>query len=133
MKKIIFFFWILCSVLIVSGCVAAIKPTREERELAVKELICESKEQCALYWQRAQIWIARNSAWKIQTATDYVINTYTPTNRSSGWGFQVTREPIEDGKELIYLTPLCGSVFAGCSPDRTIVIASFKGYVLAGR
>lgn len=88
----------------------------EMSDEAKAPLYCVGKEQCDLYWKRAQLWVAQNSRWKIQTATDVVITTFTPTGQSADYGYQVTREPLDgDGREQIKIQPMCANLF-GCGP-----------------
>ena len=57
-------------------------------------------EKVSIYWGRAQTWIHRNAHMKIQTATDYVIETYTPL-KSGQWGYSVTRTDQEDETSIL--------------------------------
>lgn len=120
------------------GCVQNQSPrvvvSAEDKAEVRTPLICEGKDQCDLFWQRAQLWLAKNSAWKIQSATEFVINTYYPSRRDVTWGFQVTREPAEvEGQQRIVLQPICRLPAAECVPDRIQVLASFKRYVRTGQ
>lgn len=81
-----------------------------------------------MYWRRAQAWIATNSRWKIQVATDTVISTYTPTASSIDLGFQATRVPLSGGRELIEVRAACDNMF-GCRPHQHAAIADMKTYV----
>lgn len=60
-----------------SGC-AVSQLTPAQLQEANDPLICSGKEECDLFWQRAQIYIANHSFWKIQIANDVVIQTYGP-------------------------------------------------------
>lgn len=121
---------ILVALLALTGCAA--QQARTMSPEALEPLYCEGAEQCALYWKRSQLWIARNSRWKIQSATDVVITTYTPTGSSAEFGFQVTREPTEsNARERIVITPMCANIF-GCG-DLNGTIVSFKRYVRVGQ
>lgn len=103
----------ICCAAVLVGCAS---PTEGMSEEALAPLYCTGKEQCDLYWKRAQLWVAQNSRWKIQSATDVVITTYTPTGQSADYGYQVTREPLEgDGREQIKIQPMCANMF-GCGP-----------------
>lgn len=112
--------------LAMSGC-AGMQPSNLSAE-ATEPLICENADQCSLYWKRAQLWVAKNSRWKIQSATDVVITTYTPVRSSAEFGFQITREPLDVGpKERIAMQPICVNMF-GCG-DLNATVVSFKRYV----
>lgn len=49
-----------------------------------------SKDQGADVWGRAQSFISEHSSVKLQTTTDYVIETYNP---QYGYGYKVTKAP----------------------------------------
>lgn len=55
-------------------------------------------------WGRAQAWIAQNSGVKIQTATDYLIETYGTQLAGiteTVFAYQVTRAPLGGGRSQI--------------------------------
>jgi hypothetical protein len=88
----------------VIGCATPISP--ETEAAAQKPLTCTTESQCSLYWQRAQFWLARNSTTKLQTATDTVLQTYTPHN-STELVYEITRERHADGTSRIWVGSLC--------------------------
>jgi hypothetical protein len=88
-------------------------------------LICEGREQCDRWWRTAQVWVVRNAGYKVQIATDAIIETYNPTRHGNGWAFQVTRSPEADGRELIEAKAICGTP-AACTPAYESVVADFK-------
>lgn len=51
-----------------------------------------------LKWALAQSFIAKYSPMKIQTVTDYLIETYNPYDTS--FGYKVVRTPLEEGDEF---------------------------------
>jgi hypothetical protein len=53
-------------------------------------------EQAEFAWGRAQSFIARFGDLKIQTATGYVIQTFTSTPQNMGYGYLISRTPIGD-------------------------------------
>jgi hypothetical protein len=60
-------------------------------------LTCIGKEQCDLYWQRAQAWIANTSTYRISLATDALIETYGPYPGKRELAYRITRIPQGDG------------------------------------
>lgn len=117
-------------VAVLAGCASgpgsSVSP---EVEAAAREpLYCHGPEQCSVYWRRAQLWVASNSAWKIQTVTDALIVTYTPQRSSVERGYQITREPQDGGREQISIGSACANMF-GCSTDTFQQAAKFKQYV----
>lgn len=58
-------------------------------------------------WGRANFYVSKHSDWKIQTANDYMIDTYNPSG--SGYGFTITKEPKENG---FFYTVRCKSGYS---------------------
>lgn len=98
---------------------------------AAAPLTCSGRAQCDMYWQRAQAWIAGNSEWKIQTATDTVIQTFGPMQSRVAPAFSVIRQPNPDGSARISIAAACGT--RECSPRRTESVIAFKRYVGGGQ
>jgi hypothetical protein len=63
---------------------------------------------CKERWERAQIWVAKHSMFKIQTATDVLIQTFG-TQNDVRYTFSVTKEPLGGGKYRIVAEVVCGS------------------------
>ncbi|EPZ6777013.1 hypothetical protein ACXPFP_005012, partial [Escherichia coli] len=87
---------------------------------------------CDFYWKRAQFWLANNSSWKIQTATDTLISTYNPSPNSPFLAYQVSKMPNEDGSSRIFIKPFCDNMF-GCQPNPYQAVVSFKNFVKTGQ
>lgn len=116
----------LC-VLTVAGC--ATKPVAPELAAAAAQpLYCYGVEQCALYWKRAQLWVVNNSGWKIQLATDTLIETYNPIRSSTARGYRITKEPQGNGREQIRIATACANMF-GCGEPEEVAVVKFKSYV----
>jgi hypothetical protein len=120
---------LLCSVVtILSSCTqmpaTELATTPESKE----PVLCTSKTQCDLYWQRAQAWVANNSGYRIQTATDIVIETYGPVSTQTGLAFRITKVPDDKDGARIYVLPGCANVF-GCTPTPTDAAIAFKRFV----
>jgi hypothetical protein len=91
-------------------------------------VLCTSKTQCDLYWQRAQAWVANNSGYRLQTTTDIVIETYGPVSSQTGLAFRITKVPDDKEGARIYVLPGCANVF-GCSPSPTDAAIAFKRFL----
>lgn len=127
MKKVVALF---LGGLVLSGCTAnKIDPALKAE--AAKPLICENEKQCDLYWKRSQFWLANNSAWKIDTATDTLISTHNPAEYDPRLAYQVSKMPSEDGSSRIYIKPYCNNIF-GCQPEPYSAVVSFKTFVRTG-
>lgn len=86
--------------------------------------------ECKTEWQRAQLWLAKHSRWKLQATTDVILQTYNPINHEPSYGFSVAREPSADGY-TITMSLGCGNAF-GCDPLPTDVRRAFYQYVSTG-
>lgn len=75
--------------------------------------------------------MTNNSKWKVQTATDAIIVTFTPSQSATERGFKITKEPLAGGLEQIRIASGCNNMF-GCSTDEFETALAFKTYVKAG-
>ncbi|ELI7923492.1 hypothetical protein ACQ26G_004349 [Yersinia enterocolitica] len=132
MKKILL---ILTTAMALSGCSSQFdsSPLGDPSLKAEVEapLICNGEKECNLFWQRAQFWVANNSAWKIETATDTLISTHNSQPDRADLAYQVTRLPNPDGTARIYIKPFCANMF-GCRPKPYEAIVAFKRFVKSG-
>lgn len=79
------------------------------RELS-EDLVCEGADACAFMWRRAQVWVVNNAGYKIQTATDTVIETFNPARAyESRWAIQIVRHPLTPTRDRLELRPSCGA------------------------
>ena len=91
-----------------AGCaVPATQATSSEASEANLPLMCENDAQCQAMWRRSQVWIAENSGWKIQIATDAIIETYNPPEGSRKRFYRITRESVGGGREQIKIASGC--------------------------
>ena len=70
-----------------------------------------SNEDAEMAWGRAQSFIGRFSSMKLQTATDYVIQTYNPSSSGVSYGYYVTKTPL-GGSTQFNVTCNTGNLFA---------------------
>lgn len=119
----------LLLVAVLGGCATAQPIDPVKLQEANAPLNCHGKEQCDLYWQRSQAWIAQNSRYRIQTATDTVITTFGPLDSSADLAYQITKIPGGDGNANIIITAGCDNIF-GCFPEQWEGILLFKRFVL---
>ena len=115
-------------VLLLTACATPAQVDPSTAAAANEPLVCGSKSQCDYYWQRAQAWVAQNSRYRVQSATDAVVSTYSPARGSTDYGFTVIREPRADGSARIVINMRCGNMF-GCTQQPEEVAANFKRYV----
>ncbi|HGK8567250.1 TPA: hypothetical protein ACJ753_004058 [Yersinia enterocolitica] len=127
MKKILLISAIAASL---SGCASPLGDPSLKAE-AEAPLICSGEKECGLFWQRAQFWVASNSAWKIETANDTLISTHNPMPNSPATAYQVTKLPNTDGTARIFIKPFCDNMF-GCQPKPYEATVAFKRFVKNG-
>lgn len=89
---------------------------------------CSNPTECQAKWEAAQIWITRNSAFKIQIATTAVIETYRSVGGSMDMDYRVTKEPQGDGKYIFNLQTHCDN-FIACNKDPLATIQDFNNYI----
>lgn len=123
-------FLILAAAVLLAGCATQRVVDPALKAAADEPLFCQGAEQCGNYWKRAQVWVATNSRWKIQNATDSVITTFTPVRSAVEPGFQITRLPVAGGLEQIKIASACANMF-GCDPGQDSAAAAFKAFVRA--
>lgn len=98
---------------------------------AEKPLVCQGEHECKLYWQRALFYVNRVSVFKVQTVTENLIQTYSPTSGTTDVAYNVSREPLGYGANRIWVKVWCDNIF-GCHPSIQNEIARFKTYVETG-
>lgn len=117
---------------VLSGC--AIAPTAEtqakQAELASTTPVCASDADCKAKWDAAQLWIAHNAGYKLQTATDVLLETYNSVGGSPDIAVQVTKEPMGGGKYKIVVSVSCDNIF-GCVPNQWDAALDFNKTVSA--
>lgn len=112
----------------VAGCATVGEVDPAMAKEANAPLLCEGKDQCDLYWRRAQVWLASNSHYRIQSATDTVISTHGPTQHSVDRAYQIVRVPLSSKIDQITIQSGCANIF-GCSTNELERALSFKRYV----
>ena len=96
---------------------------------SAEPVLCVGKLQCDAYWQRAQAWVANNSAYRLQTVTDTVIETAGPAAARTGLAFRITRVPDNQDGARIFVLAACGNA-VGCSPASSDAVIAFKRFVV---
>ena len=99
--------------------------------------VCDATS-CKEQWERAQVWVAKHSRWKIQTATDVQIATFNPTGdevQRASYGISVLKEPAESGRYRITLSLSCGSTgpLISCDPKPVDIQRAFYHYIQTGK
>lgn len=128
--------WFLPFVVVsVSGCsTALIGVSEQEKGELAQAMYCPlifdvSKAEADDAWGRAQTFVARFSTMKIQTATDYVLQTYNPAGSGINYGYSISRTPMGENMEM-EVQCLCDNPFVGKDRDINAHIAAY--YIRTG-
>jgi hypothetical protein len=110
-----------------SGCATQPDPARAARAQDIQRTIpvCDGERDCAVKWEAAQLWVAKNAAYKLQTVTTVLIQTYNPSRSDTGLAASVTKEPLGGGKYRILARLWCDNMF-GCHPDSSDALLRFN-------
>ncbi|MEO6046012.1 MAG: hypothetical protein ABIQ57_00925 [Candidatus Kapaibacterium sp.] len=93
---------IFLALTVISGCATVLPPEQSAYMEKVRAFPLEfSMPKTAEHdaWGRAQTFIGKHSSMKLQTATDFVINTYNPLS-ASDIGYNITKTPHGDSIDL---------------------------------
>jgi hypothetical protein len=124
MKKLLFTTVSLCLV----GCATTPSPERQALLSEFQNTIptCEKDVDCDVKWDAAQLWVVHHAAYKIQTSTNVLIETYNAVNSAdTGFMVQVTKEPLGGGKYQILVNIHCANMF-GCVPNQLPAMVDFN-------
>jgi hypothetical protein len=117
---------VLC--VVAAGCSTKGQVDPDVMQIATAPLTCSSKAECEAWWQRAQIWVTSHSKYKVEAATDTLIQTAGPDGGKRALAYQITRAPNPDGTSTIGFAAHCDSSL-GCTPNPWVAGAAFKQYV----
>lgn len=95
-------------------------------------LYCNDDAECKVIWERATYFVTENAGFKLQIHNDTVIETYNPTDASPRLAFNITREPLGNGRYQIRTKAWCANMF-GCQPNQYEAIARAKRYMRTGQ
>jgi hypothetical protein len=98
--------------------------------LAARTINCAVGPDCDAKWSRASTWIAQNSAYKVQTASEALIQTMGPLPDDPRSAYTVTKVAGPDNAYQISITGGCDNIF-GCQPSIKQAKADFYSFVTA--
>lgn len=103
---------------LLGSCATAPSPAIEAKRAQFESTIptCEGEADCKAKWEAAQLWVVHNAGFKIQTATDVLIETYNPGPSDAKVAARVTKEPLGGGKYKLVVFVWCNNIF-GCVPN----------------
>lgn len=107
--------------LILGGC-ATYKP------ISPAWVACDGA-RCDELWSRVQVWVAKNSSYRIQITNENILQTYGPTSGIASPAYTVTRERQGSGAKII-IHAICFDSGMGCmydpSPYANALLAELK-------
>lgn len=103
---------------LIAGCATGSSPQVNAKRQQFEATIptCSGEADCSAKWDAAQLWVVKNSGYKIQTATNVLIETYGSVGSSTDLAVRVTKEPLGGGAYKFVVYVYCGNIF-GCFPD----------------
>jgi hypothetical protein len=111
-----------------AGCSTQGQVNPDVMQIATTPLTCSNKAECDIWWQRAQTWVTSHSKYKVESASDTLIQTAGPDGGKRALAYQITRTANPDGTATIGFAAHCdGSL--GCKPNPWEAGADFKEYV----
>lgn|SRR4030042_457624 len=97
-----FTLWCVCFIVFASCATVQLTPEEQAYMDKIKQqslTIIVAKADAEDVWGRAQVFVSKYSSMKIQTATDYVIETYNPI-KFGQYGYQATKTPKGEEVEI---------------------------------
>jgi hypothetical protein len=95
----------------------------------IPAVTCKAGPDCDAKWSRAVSWVTTNSAYKLGTQTDSVIQTKGPSDSDPSPAYTVTKVAKSPGIYEFTFTGGCDNIF-GCVPEIPVARAKFTGFVL---
>src|ERR1700742_719421 len=114
-----------------AGCTTRGQVNPDVMQIATTPLSCSNTSECSVWWQRALTWVSSHSAYKIEAATDSLIQTAGPDGGKRALAYQITRTSNNDGTATIGFAAHCDSSL-GCKPNPWEAGADFKEFVRSG-
>ena len=116
-----------CFALLSGSCAPTQAMLVKQSQVAETIPTCSDDRDCDRKWVAAQAFVTQNSGFRIQTATDAIIETFGPTT-AVAFAFNVVKEPIVDAGYRFLVTVYCGNIF-GCGEDPWDVALRFNNYL----
>ncbi len=111
---------------VIAGCGHSPTPRYSDADIAEfnAPIECTNTEECERLWRRAQAWVVEQSGFKVQIATNSIIQTFNAPSYSTGWAFTVVRSPISKTTERFVVSPSCGDAPL-CRKSKYEMVAAF--------
>lgn len=105
---------------------AEVQAKRVEFERTIP--VCDGEADCKAKWEAAQLWVVHNAGFKVQTATDVLIETYNPGPSDATIATRVTKEPLGGGRYKLVVYVWCNNIF-GCVPNAWDAAINFNSKI----
>lgn len=110
-----------------AGCATPPSPYKKQEALDTMPY-CSGQADCTAKWDAAQLWVVKHCGYKIQSATNVIIETYNGQEADIELHGSVTKEPLGGGKYKIVGNFGCNN-FMGCTVDPWDALIDFNHYV----
>lgn len=123
-------FLLVAGFLSLCGCAVSPEMQQLQRDVAEHMPTCnmDIPKQCTAMWEAAQVWVVQNSAFKLQIATDVILETYAPPEYDGGLAVRVVKEPTGPGSYRFNTTVYCNNLLA-CHSNQWVALRAFQQYV----
>jgi len=106
----------LLGTVVLASCAASPEHVARVSEYNRTIPTCNAPERCQRLWDAAQVWVSSNSAYRIQVASDAVIETYGPMGYGTALAMRVIKSPVGSTGYRFLFFGSCNNVF-GCNPS----------------
>jgi len=121
-------------VLLLAGCSRQMTPEQQAAQAALIEnanqpVTCRAGKDCDEKWSRAVQWVKVHSAYKFQTMSDNLIQTYGPFDSDPRSAFSITKVAQGNDIYIIDFSANCDN-WIGCIPPVINLKADFVNFVM---
>ena len=117
---------LVCAAMMLASCSSEPrKLSAAEQEIYSQQVRCYGADECTKLWRKAQVWAATHSGYKIQTATDSIIDTYNAMAYSTSWAIRIIRVPGPQDVDELQIFPDCGPAPL-CRETKAEIVVDFK-------
>lgn len=115
------------SALGLAGCLT----TQQAEQPPIPSIKCTQGQDCDAKWSRAVTWVSQNSAYKIQTQTDSLIQTYSGSfdQQDMGLSMTVTKTALNQPGEYEIIAHIGCAHLLTCAEDPQVALTQFAAFV----
>lgn len=112
---------------IITGCAASAEVQQWQSQINATIPVCNENipNQCDRMWETAQVWVAQNSAFRMQIVTNVLLETFGPPANDPNIAVRVIKEPTSNTSYRFLVTVYCNNIF-GCNPNQYLAAIDFN-------